>query len=451
MTARAWFVLGSLALALAAGFTSGRQLFANLAYLLGFLLAVSYAWSRLSLRGVSLHRRPASSRSQVGATFEEHFALSNDSRYPKVWTEVEDQSDLPEHQVSTVFTSLAGRAVRRWTVRTICTRRGRFHLGPCVLRAGDPFGLFPASLRMEDSQSVVVLPMVLPLAAFPVPSGRRGGGEALRQRTHQVTPNASGVRDYAPGDGLNRIHWPSTARRRRLIAKEFELDPMADAWLLVDASQSAQAALPVAPAPQRQALIGRRVSLPPSSIEYAVTAAASIALYLLNRSQSVGLIAHAQMRQVIQADRGTAQLYRLLESLAVLGACGTHSVDEVLRVEQGQIPRGAAVILITPPAGWKSLTRFASCDAAACRRCWSRWMRRLLAGLQALRRSLRPRVRPGFRRAESAVASRSAPAWSWRIGQRCPQRHEPTLTGQIGAWNGCDSDGLPGRYGKSRH
>lgn len=201
---------------------------------------------------------------------------------------------------------------------------------------------------MEDSQSVVVLPMVLPLAAFPVPSGRRGGGEALRQRTHQVTPNASGVRDYAPGDGLNRIHWPSTARRRRLIAKEFELDPMADAWLLVDASQSAQAALPVAPAPQRQALIGRRVSLPPSSIEYAVTAAASIALYLLNRSQSVGLIAHAQMRQVIQADRGTAQLYRLLESLAVLGACGTHSVDEVLRVEQGQIPRGAAVILITP-------------------------------------------------------------------------------------------------------
>ncbi len=348
MTGRAWLILGLFVLALAAGLTSGRQLFANLAYLLGLLLGGCFVWSRLSLRGVTLRRRPASSRSQVGATFEEHFVLANASRYPKVWTEIEDQSDFPEHQVSTVFTSLGGQAERRWTVRTICTRRGRFHLGPCVLRAGDPFGLFPAVRPLAESHSVVILPMLLPLATFPVPSGRRGGGEALRQRTHQVTPNASGVRDYAPGDGLNRIHWASTARRRRLIAKEFELDPMADAWLLVDASELAQASLPEEPTPRRQALIGRRVSLPPSTIEYAVTAAASIALYLLNRSQSVGLIAHGKARQVIQADRGTAQLYRLLESLAVLEARGTLSVDEVLRVEQGQIPRGAAVILITP-------------------------------------------------------------------------------------------------------
>lgn len=348
MTARAWFVLAFFVLALVAGFTSGRQIFANLAYLLGFLLGVSFVWSQLSLRGVTLRRRPGSSRSQVGATFEEHFSLTNYSRYPKVWIEIDDRSDFPEHQVSTVFTSLGGRAERRWTVRTICTERGRFHLGPSVLRAGDPFGLFPAVRRVADSHSVVVLPMVVPLAAFPVPSGRRGGGEALRQRTHQVTPNASGVRDYAPGDGLNRIHWPSTARRRRLIVKEFELDPMADAWLLIDASAAAQASRPAEPGPRRQALIGRRVSLPPSTIEYAVTAAASIALYLLNRSQSVGLIAHGKVRQVIQADRGTAQLYRLLESLAVLEADGMLSVNEVLRVEQGQIPRGAAVILITP-------------------------------------------------------------------------------------------------------
>jgi len=347
MTRRAWFVLAALVLALAAALTSGRQLFANLAYLLGFLLAVSYVWSRLSLRGVDLRRRPGSSRSQVGATFEEHFTLANRSRIPKVWTEIEDQSDFPDHQVSTVFTSLGGRVERRWTVRTICTRRGRYHLGPCVLRAGDPFGLFPAQLRVADSHSVVILPMLLPLTVFPVPSGRRGGGEALRQRTHQITPNASGVRDYAPGDGLNRIHWPSTARRRRLIAKEFELDPIADAWLLLDASQATQASLPEPASPRRQALIGRRVSLPPSTIEYAVTAAASIALYLLNRSQSVGLIAHGKVRQVIQADRGTAQLYRLLESLAVLEATGMLRLDEVLRVEQGQIPRGAAVVLIT--------------------------------------------------------------------------------------------------------
>jgi uncharacterized protein (DUF58 family) len=347
MRSRAGVLLALFVLSAAAALTSGRQLFANLAYLLGFLLATSYLWSRISLSGVTLRRRAPSSRSQVGVPFEEHFALTNTSRFPKVWVEMEDRSDFPDHQVSTVFTNLDARGARSWTVRTMCVRRGRFHLGPGTLRGGDPFGIFPVAQFLPESQSVVVLPMVLPLAHFPVPSGRRGGGEALRQRTHQVTPNASGVRDYAPGDSLNRIHWPSTARRRRLIAKEFELDPMADAWLLLDASHRSQSSLPAEPTPARRPLMGRKVTLPPSTIEYAVTAAASIALYLLNRSQSVGLIAHGKVREVIQADRGTAQLYRLLESLAVLEPSGSLSLQDVLKVEQAQIPRGAAVVLIT--------------------------------------------------------------------------------------------------------
>jgi uncharacterized protein (DUF58 family) len=60
------------------------------------------------------------------------------------------------------------------------------------------------------------------------------GGDALRRRTHYITTNASGVRDYAPGDPFNRIHWKSTARKDRLIVKEFELDPLADVWLILD-------------------------------------------------------------------------------------------------------------------------------------------------------------------------------------------------------------------------
>jgi uncharacterized protein (DUF58 family) len=67
--------------------------------------------------------------------------------------------------------------------------------------------------------------MMFNIHSFPLPSGLLSGGEALRRRTHQITPNAAGVRDYAPGDPLNRIHWISTARRRRLMVKEFELDP----------------------------------------------------------------------------------------------------------------------------------------------------------------------------------------------------------------------------------
>ena len=79
----------------------------------------------------------------------------------------------------------------------------------------------------------MVYPPTYPLPGFSPPVGQVSGGDALRRRTHYVTTNVAGVRDYVPGDSFNRIHWPSTARTNRLIVKEFELDPLSDVWLML--------------------------------------------------------------------------------------------------------------------------------------------------------------------------------------------------------------------------
>ena len=73
---------------------------------------------------------------------------------------------------------------------------------------------------------------------FTLPIGILPGGDAVRRRTQQVTTNAAGIRDYAPGDSFSRIHWPTSARKNRLFVKEFELDPLADVWLLMDAERT---------------------------------------------------------------------------------------------------------------------------------------------------------------------------------------------------------------------
>jgi uncharacterized protein (DUF58 family) len=157
------------------------------------------------------------------------------------------------------------------------------------------------------------------------------------------------VRDYAPGDGFNRIHWPSTARRDRLIVKEFELDPKADIWIFIDASRKVQAGWAEAtPAQFPSWTAPRQIRLPPVTVEYGVAAAASITLHLLQQDRAVGLVAYGRSRQVSQPDRGERQLYRLLESLAVLEAEGWMSLEEVLKIETPQIPRGASVVLVTP-------------------------------------------------------------------------------------------------------
>jgi uncharacterized protein (DUF58 family) len=366
---RARVVLALFVLSLIAALVTGRDLFYSLLYLWGALFVVSFIWSRIALGGVRIERSPRSLRGQVGRLFVERFSLWNESRLSKLWVEARDSSELPGYRVTTVTVGLGFQGStdihghrsstvtvdlgpghqRSWIVRTLCTRRGRFRLGPMVLHSSDPFGLFPVSKEVPHQQHLVVLPMTVPIWSFPLPSGRLPGGDALRQRTHQITPNATNVRDYAPGDSLKRIHWPSTAKRRRLIVKEFEFDPLADVWIMLDAARLPQAKLDEQEADGggEDWAIGH-FRLPPSTEEYAVAAAASIALHFLQRDRAVGMIAYGRVRHVIQPDRGESQLYRVLESLAVLQAIGNHSLEEVIKIEAPRIPRGATVILITP-------------------------------------------------------------------------------------------------------
>jgi len=367
MFSRARVILALFAISLLGARVTGRDLFYSLSYLWGGLLLVAFIWSWTTLRGVTIVREPRSNRAQVGQLFIERFTLSNLSRIPKLWVETKDTSDLPGfrvttvaiglglgdtsdvgvHQAVTVASGFGQGQTRRWLSRTLCTRRGRYRLGPMTLRSSDPFGIFPRVREIPAAHHVVVLPMIVPLEGFPIPSGRLPGGEALRRRTHQITPNASGVRDYVPGDSFSRIHWRSTARLRRLIVKEFELDPLAEIWIIVDAALSPHFELQKPD--ERTKVMDKGVfQLPPSTIEYGVTAAASLAMHFLQRNRAVGFIAYGAARQVIQPEPGEAQRLRLLESLAVLNAEGNNSLLDVLKIEGPRIPQGATAIFITP-------------------------------------------------------------------------------------------------------
>jgi uncharacterized protein (DUF58 family) len=227
-------------------------------------------------------------------------------------------------------------------------------MGPTVLTSGDPFGLFMVSRTLPSSGSLLVYPMMVDVRTFPSPPGVLSGGEALRRRTHQVTPNASGVREYAPGDSMNRIHWLSTARRDRLMVKEFELDPLAEVWIFVDAARSAQAELPYVPpdpvmdVPWRS--LTTKVMLPPSTEEYAVSIAASLGRHFLRRGRAVGLVScgQSQVPEVLPPDRGGRQLGKILESMALLQARGHVSIAALVVAQARHLPRGSTVILITP-------------------------------------------------------------------------------------------------------
>ncbi len=338
-----------------AGLVTGRDLLFTLSYLLGLLLILSFVWAWVNLNGVHLSRVTRARRTQVGKPLEERFTVRNTTVVPKLWLEVRDFSTLPYHYSSHVVNNLGAKQSYSWRVTTICQQRGRYQLGPIRLRTSDPFGLFPMERDLAPTSNVVVFPMTFDIHQLALPVGILPGGDALRRRTHYITTNASSVRDYEPGDSFNRIHWRSTARRDRLVVKEFELDPLADIWVVPDMSvfghvapRGKNAAPTPPPSDVPSWLKMKEFQLPESTEEYTVTIAASVAQFFLRRDRAVGMLAYGQSNEILQPDRGERQFNRILETLAVLRAEGEVPLQDMLYAESHLFPRGTTVIVVTP-------------------------------------------------------------------------------------------------------
>jgi len=309
------------------------------------LLAAAWVWSRLSLRGVGLVRETATDRAQVGQPLVEHLRVDNRGRLGKLWLEVRDFSTLPGHVASRVV-HVGGRSEVRWQAETVCRRRGRFRIGPLAVRSGDPFGLFPTSLRIPDTHELVVYPATVDVGGFPLPAGTLSGGAAVSRRTPSVTASVAGVREYVPGDPFNRISWAATARGGQVMVKEFDLDPTADVWVVLDLDREHHRAAVHSPDQP-----GWRPPVAPwldSTEEVAVTVAASLARRCADEGRSVGVIASGGHHEVIPAERSDRQYIKILEALAVIRADGTRPLAEVLTAESRRFGRQTALVVITP-------------------------------------------------------------------------------------------------------
>ncbi len=325
---------------------TGLRLFFHLSYVLLGLLLLSLIWAWFNLRGLRVERETLTLRAHVGEFARERIIIQNRWWLPKLWIELIDQSELPQHGVGFV-TSLGIGEQGRWIARTLCTHRGRYRLGPATLMSGDPFGIVQLARAVPTTNEILVYPQMVDLPGFRLPSAELPGGQATRARTFHVTPNVSTVRDYVPGDSFNRIHWRTTARMGQLMVKEFELDPSADVYIVLD-MQERTVVRDIRM--DRDQARGRRQRSPivaASSEEYAVMAAASLARTLLAQNRIVGLIAWGQHREIIPAERESRQLFKILESLAVLRAHGTQSLAEVLIAESQRFGRNSTLLIIT--------------------------------------------------------------------------------------------------------
>jgi len=348
------FVFLVLAVGVIGTAVNGGTVYVRLLYLSGLLILTAWLLTALSLRGIMMKRHARSLRGSVGDIFEEHFEITNASRIPKLWLEIANESDIPNATGSRVLTFLRGNQKRFYTARTWLTRRGGFILGPTTVTSGDPFGIFRVARQYPANSSLVVLPLLFPVAEFLSPPGLLPGGKAIRRKSIDITPHASGVREYIPGDPMKRIHWPTSIRRDQLMVKEFEQDPQSEVWLFLDTHKGVHYSRPQPesesyPIDDLLLLRRRQVKLPPASLEYSISITASLAHYFIGQRRAVGLVtASYRSYKVIQAERSERQEAKILEELAFLQAESAYTLPGLVTAQMGQLPQGSSAILVTP-------------------------------------------------------------------------------------------------------
>lgn len=301
---RGLLVLFLLGITLVLGWNAGFSLLFRVSFLLAVGLVLGPLWVWTHLRQVEGKIEASPRQVQVGQQVDVRIELRNRSFLPKPWLELRLNSNLPTVPKAMVA-YLPGGSVRSWSFYLPCPRRGEYFLGPLVLGSRDPLGLFQRELTLGPAYDLQVYPITVDLPSSVLGAAQTASGESPLLAPLGVTPPVRGIRDYLLGDSFNRIHWLTSVRMRKLMSKELERESSQDIWILLDMEGGIHAGE------------GQE-----STEEYGVTLAASLAKAFLEANRSVALATWDESFHLVLPSKGTAQLWRILETLSVVAARG---------------------------------------------------------------------------------------------------------------------------------
>ncbi|MEM1032307.1 MAG: DUF58 domain-containing protein [Myxococcota bacterium] len=197
-------------------------------------------------------------------------------------------------------------------------------------------GLFEVPLTFANPFGIEVRPRALarPLA---LPQGGRSRTRAMAGRTGRRRGDGTDLRELRerlPGDAFRRIAWKASARRGKLVVKEFEQEERDIVVLVLDASVELWSGA-VGEAP----------------LDRAIDIASTLAVHHVGRGDRVGLrIVAARALAAVAPDGGRAHLARLAEALltetSVMAAdrCGWDASDLAVQVTEHLRPLDARAV-----------------------------------------------------------------------------------------------------------
>jgi uncharacterized protein (DUF58 family) len=199
--------------------------------------------------------------------------------------------------------------------------RGHYEIGPMTIRVTDPFGLVELGRAFHTSAPLTITPRTVSLPDIGLGGAWTGSGDNRPRSFATGSAEDVTVREYRQGDDLRRVHWRSSARLGELMVRREEQPWQSRATVVLDNRETSHRGQGAA-----------------SSLETAVSAAASVALHLTRRGFMVRLVTASG------EEPSTAWHFRdpeantgpLLEALAVVHLDRRPSMDTSWLGEAGQ-------------------------------------------------------------------------------------------------------------------
>jgi uncharacterized protein (DUF58 family) len=319
------------------------------------IAAVLVARARLRL---SCERHVEPAQVPLGSPLRGRLVLGQEGRLPAGILMLEDAVPTELGSRPRFLVDRADLSWRREVEYPLLGRvRGRFHTGPLMVRTTDPFGLVRLDRRFMATSEVMITPHVVPLPALRAAGGAGSTGDARPHRIGVVGQDDALVREYRHGDDVRRIHWRSTARLGEVMVRREEQAWDPSATIILDSRAGAHAGPGMY-----------------NSLEWAISAAASVALHFLDDgfsveiyeadgalriSGSLGQHSSASAEVVINRltdlrPRSTSSLHYAIESagveqpsqlvVAIMGRLSPHDADALLRARRNRAV-GLAILL----------------------------------------------------------------------------------------------------------
>ncbi len=314
--------------------------FFYLFYLSAGVIVLGRLWAERAVRGLAVQRR-FPGRVFWGERPLVELSLRNRGLLPILWLQVHDSLpiELRSPNFYQAVVSLGPHERATLSYRLDCHRRGYYRLGPLALTSGDLLGAAEVSLAHDTPDTLVVYPRIIPLSGLRLPSRTLYGSLPARQRIFEDPTRVLGVRDYVPGDSLRHVAWKTSAVLGRLQIKRYQPTVALDATIVLDLDRASYS-------PMRLW----------AASELGIVTAASVASWLVERRQAVGLatngrdpltMAEAAHPPTIRPRKGRGALMLILELLARIELADSVGFAPYLQREAGRLAWGSTILVIT--------------------------------------------------------------------------------------------------------